>query len=56
MFEQLMRGREDLFKDLTPAVFESACRKHFILLRKVELQKGRRDLYLMRKKGARIEG
>ena len=56
MFEQLMRGREDLFKDLTPTVFESACRQHFVLLQKVQLQNGRRGLYLMRKKGARIEG
>lgn len=55
MFERLMRGREDLFKDLTPSVFESACRKHFVLLQKVPLQNGRRGLYLMRKKRAGIE-
>jgi SAM-dependent methyltransferase len=55
MFERLMRGREDLFKDLTPAVFESACRRHFVLLQKVQLQNGRRGLYLMRKRGAQIE-
>ena len=51
MFEQLMRGREDLFKDLTPAVFEAACGQHFVVLRKITLQNGRRGLYLMRKKG-----
>ena len=56
MFGKLMRGREDLFKDLTPTVFESTCRQHFVLLRKVELQNGRRGLYLMRRKGARIDG
>jgi cyclopropane fatty-acyl-phospholipid synthase-like methyltransferase len=56
MFKQLVRGREDLFKGLTPPVFESACQQHFVLLEKVKLKNGRRSLYLMRKKGARIEG
>jgi SAM-dependent methyltransferase len=49
MFRRLTRGREELHKDLTPAVFEAGCRRHFDIVRVQHLEGTRRWLYLLRK-------
>ena len=50
MFQYLTRGREGLFKDLNQRTFESACKKHFVFIRSLDLGKDKRCLYLLRKK------
>jgi hypothetical protein len=50
MFQRLVRGREELHKDLTPAVFEAACRKHFDQVRVQHAEGSTRWLYLLRKR------
>jgi SAM-dependent methyltransferase len=50
MFQRLVRGREELHKDLTPAVFEAACSRHFDQLRVQHVEGSTRWLYLLRKR------
>lgn len=50
MFQHLMRGRDELFKDLNQMAFESALSRHFLILRLLRLGKKNRWLYLLRKK------
>ncbi len=49
MFRRLVRGREELHKDLTPAVFEAACGRHFEIVRSRQIEGTHRRLYLLRK-------
>ena len=50
MFQRLTRGRDALYRDLTPALFESACCQHFDIVRAQPLQGMGRHMYLLRKK------
>jgi SAM-dependent methyltransferase len=50
MFQRLVRGREDLHKDLSPTVFEAAFRKHFDQVRVQHVEGSTRWLYLLRKR------
>ena len=50
MFQRLVRGREELHKDLTPAVFEAAFKKHFDQVRVQHVEGSTRWLYLLRKR------
>lgn len=50
MFQHLMRGRDELFKDLNQVAFESALSRHFSILRLLRLGKKNRWLYLLRQK------
>jgi len=50
MFQRLLRGREELHKDLTAAVFEAACAKHFEVIRAQHVEGSSRWLYLLRKR------
>jgi SAM-dependent methyltransferase len=50
MFRRLARGREELHKDLTPALFEAHCARHFEIVRTQHLEGSTRWLYLMRKR------
>jgi SAM-dependent methyltransferase len=49
MFQSLVRGREELHRDLTQEVFENACRRHFQMVRVQHLEGTSRWLYLLRK-------
>ncbi|HVX66025.1 MAG TPA: class I SAM-dependent methyltransferase, partial [Bryobacteraceae bacterium] len=49
MFRRLVRGREELHKDLTEAAFEAACRRHFEIVRSRQIEGTHRRLYLLRK-------
>jgi SAM-dependent methyltransferase len=49
MFKRLTRGREELHRDLTPAVFEAACRTRFEIIRSQHIEGTSRWLYLLRK-------
>jgi SAM-dependent methyltransferase len=49
MFKRLVRGREELHRDLTPAVFETACQEHFEIVRSQHMEGTSRWLYLLRK-------
>jgi SAM-dependent methyltransferase len=49
MFRRLTRGREHLHSDLTPQVFEDACRAHFDIVRSQQLEGTHRRLYLLRR-------
>ena len=49
MFRRLVRGREELHKDLNEKVFEAACRKHFDILRSRRIEGTHRRLYLLRR-------
>lgn len=49
MFRRLVRGREALHNDLTPAAFEAACQRHFTIERVQHLADTSRWLYLLRK-------
>jgi SAM-dependent methyltransferase len=51
MFRRLVRGREELHKDLSEAVFEAACRQHFEIVRSRKIEGSHRKLYLLRKRG-----
>ena len=46
MFRRLVRGREELHKDLTPQVFEAACLRHFEIVRSCQVEGSHRRLYL----------
>jgi SAM-dependent methyltransferase len=50
MFQRLVRGREELHKDLTPAVFEAAFQKHFDRVGVRHVEGSSRWLYLLRKR------
>jgi 2-polyprenyl-3-methyl-5-hydroxy-6-metoxy-1,4-benzoquinol methylase len=50
MFRRLLRGREHLFTDLTPELFEDACRRHFEIARTQHLENTDRRLYLLKKR------
>ena len=49
MFRRLTRGRDELHKDLTPAVFEETCRRRFARIRWQQIEGSGRRLYLMHK-------
>ncbi|MEO7652771.1 MAG: class I SAM-dependent methyltransferase [Bryobacteraceae bacterium] len=49
MFKRLTRGRDELHRGLTTAVFEAACRRHFEIVRTQHLENTSRWLYLLRK-------
>ena len=49
MFRRLTRGREHLHRDLTPQVFEAACRAHFEIVRWQQIDGTHRRLYLLRR-------
>ncbi|MBZ5725118.1 MAG: methyltransferase domain-containing protein [Acidobacteriia bacterium] len=51
MFQRLTRGREELHRGLTIAVFESCCRRRFDVVRSQHLEGSARWLYLMRIRG-----
>ena len=51
MFRRLVRGREELHRDLSPAVFEAACRPYFDVVRSRAIEGSHRRLYLLRKRG-----
>ncbi len=50
MFRRLTRGREELHKDLSPAMFERLCRRHFEIVRLQHVEGSTRWLYLLRKR------
>jgi hypothetical protein len=50
MFQRLTRGREELHKDLTPAVFEAQCARHFEIVRVQHVEGSTRWLYLLKKR------
>jgi hypothetical protein len=50
MFRRLTRGRDALFSDLNPAVFEKACLRRFEIVRSQHVDHTNRWLYLLRKK------
>jgi SAM-dependent methyltransferase len=50
MFRRLTRGRDALFSDLNPAVFEKACLRRFEIVRSQHVDHTSRWLYLLRKK------
>ncbi len=52
MFLRLVRGRGELYRDVTRERFEAACRRQFALARALELRRGGRVLYELRKIGA----
>jgi SAM-dependent methyltransferase len=54
MFRRLVRGREELHRDLTVTQFESACRDRFEIIRSQRLEGASRWLYLLRK--SRVQG
>ncbi len=49
MFQSLLRGREDLYQQLTIDVFEAVVRKQFIILQSEQLTGSSRYLYLLKK-------
>jgi len=49
MFKRLARGRDELHRDFTPAVFETACRERFQIVRSQHMEGTGRWLYLLRK-------
>ncbi len=51
MFRVLVRGREELHRDLTPESFEAACKRHFKIVRSFAPEGATRRLYLLRKSG-----
>ena len=51
MFRRLVRGREELHRSLSPAVFEAACRPDFDVVRSRAIEGSHRRLYLPRKRG-----
>ncbi len=53
MFRRLTRGRDELHKDLTPALFEETCRPYFEIARTQHLENTSRWLYLLRRKPAK---
>ncbi len=50
MFRRIARGREELHKDLTVELFEDACRQRFEIVRRRQLERAPRRLYLLRKR------
>jgi SAM-dependent methyltransferase len=50
MFGRLVRGREELHKDLTAELFEKLCARHFEIVRKQHVENTARTLYLLRKR------
>jgi len=50
MFQRLVRGREELHKDLTTEVFETICTRHFEITRRQHVPDTARTLYVMRKR------
>jgi len=50
MFQRLTRGREELHRDLTPAVFEEQCMRHFEIVRVQHVEGSTRWLYLLKKR------
>ncbi len=49
MFRRLVRGREELHKDLNEEAFEAACRQHFDILRSRRIEGTHRRVYLLRR-------
>jgi SAM-dependent methyltransferase len=49
MFGRIVRGREELFKDLNADMFEATCRRWFEVARRAPIQDTQRILYLLRK-------
>jgi len=49
MFRRLTRGREELYKQLTPKIFEEVCGRHFKLIKIDHRPHSHRWLYLWRK-------
>jgi 2-polyprenyl-3-methyl-5-hydroxy-6-metoxy-1,4-benzoquinol methylase len=50
MFRRLTRGRDALYSNLTPAIFESICKRRYEIIRSQHLENTSRWLYLLRKK------
>ena len=50
MFRRLVRGRDQLFSELTPQLFEESCRRRFEIVRSQHLERTSRWLYVLRKK------
>jgi 2-polyprenyl-3-methyl-5-hydroxy-6-metoxy-1,4-benzoquinol methylase len=50
MFRRLTRGRDALYSNLTPAIFENICQRRFEIIRSQHLENTSRWLYLLRKK------
>lgn len=50
MFRRLTRGRDALYSNLTPAVFENICQQRYEIIRSQHLENTSRWLYLLRKK------
>jgi SAM-dependent methyltransferase len=50
MFRRIVRGREQLFADLTPELFEATCRRRFDIVRTQHIAGTKRWLYLMRRR------
>jgi hypothetical protein len=53
MFQALARGRDHLHAHLSPAVFETACRRRFDILGSHPLTGTHRSLYLLRRSAGR---
>ena len=51
MFRLIARGRDDLFSSLNTEIFETACGRHFSMLRSLQLSKTRR-VYCLKKKSS----
>jgi 2-polyprenyl-3-methyl-5-hydroxy-6-metoxy-1,4-benzoquinol methylase len=49
MFQTIARGREHLHAGLTSSAFETACRRHFQIVRSEQMEGTHRRLYLLRK-------
>ncbi len=52
MFQRLLRGREDLHRDLDAAAFENAFQQRFDIIEAQQLDNSFRSVYLMRRKAA----
>ncbi|HUI57775.1 MAG TPA: class I SAM-dependent methyltransferase [Bryobacteraceae bacterium] len=50
MFRRLVRGREELYRHLTPQAFERSCQRRFEIVRTQHLESETRWLYVMRRR------
>jgi len=50
MFRQIAHGREELHANLNQDLFETACLKHYFIVRSLQVEGSNRRLYLLRKR------
>ena len=51
MFRRLLRGRDELHRDLNATVFENACAEKFDIIQRQQIEGSHRWVYLLLKKG-----